>query len=74
MKFDEIPTPNRLLHILWADKDVIPRFLIKSHHDIMLQEITCCEIFDYREDTYGIDQNIVYHSDNIDCNKFHWYF
>ena len=45
-----------LLPILFGGyKDISPRVLIQSHHDIMLQEISRCEILEYTEDTYSMD-------------------
>ena len=46
---------NRLPILFGGYKDISPRILIQSHHDIMLQEISRCEILEYTEDTYSMD-------------------
>ena len=46
------------------------RIFIQSHHDPMLQEISCHEILEYIEDTYGMDRMFEYNSDDIDGDNF----
>eukprot|EP00978_Attheya_sp_CCMP212_P046924 scaffold420461_cov35-Attheya_sp.AAC.1 len=59
-----------LPHRMWGYKDLSPRLLIESHHDLMLQQIACREVLEYREDTYGIDRTFKYKCDNIDGDNF----
>ena len=71
LTFNGITAPNTLPHQLCGYKYMSPHFLIKSHQDINLNEITHREILDHREDSYGINRTFEYDSDNIDGDKFY---
>eukprot|EP00978_Attheya_sp_CCMP212_P013312 scaffold33437_cov68-Attheya_sp.AAC.7 len=64
LTFNGITAMNRLPLQFRGFKDISPRLLIESHHDLMLQEISRCEILEYTEDTYGIDPMFEYDSDD----------
>eukprot|EP00978_Attheya_sp_CCMP212_P035286 scaffold152542_cov30-Attheya_sp.AAC.1 len=70
LTFTGITAINRLPHRMRGYKDMSPRLLSESHHDLMLQEIAHREVLEYREDTYGIDRMSEYDSDNIDGDQF----
>eukprot|EP00978_Attheya_sp_CCMP212_P027714 scaffold93477_cov76-Attheya_sp.AAC.1 len=64
LTFNGITATNRLPQRFRGFKDMGPRLLIESHHDLMLQEISRREILEYTEDTYGIDPTFEYDSDD----------
>jgi hypothetical protein len=66
LTFKGITATNRLPLRFGGYKDMSPRLLIESNHDLMLQEISRREILEYTEDTYGIDTTFEYDSDDID--------
>ena len=71
LMFNGTTAINTLPHLLCSYRYMSPHFLIKSHQDIKLKEITHREILDYREDSYGINQTLEYDSDNIDGVKIY---
>jgi hypothetical protein len=52
LTFTGITAINRLPHRMRGYKDMSPRLLIKSHHDLMLQEIARREVLEYRDDLW----------------------
>ena len=61
---------NRLPILFGGYKDTSPHILIQSHNDLMLQEISRCEILEYTEDTYATDRTFEYDSNDIDGDNF----
>ena len=72
LKFSGITDMNRLPLQFGSYKDMITQLLIKSHHDLMLQEIYRHEILEYTEDNYGMEQTFEYNSYDIDGDNFDW--
>ena len=64
--FTSVSSNNRLPHRFQGYKDMSPRLLIETNHDLMIQEISRREVLEYSEDAYGVDQTFEYDSDNTD--------